>query len=82
MGWRLGLRKSWGACPSCGTVLVESLSRKVTCAGLFLLAVCFIWFGGPWLGSIVARGGIGLASILVAHLLLPGFEVRHGKYHG
>jgi hypothetical protein len=80
--WRLGLRKSWGACPHCGVVIRELFSRKLLCSLLFLLAVGFMWFGGPWDSSLALRGGLGLASILVAHLVLPGFEVRDERRNG
>src|SRR6266404_1989312 len=82
MSWRIGLRKPWGACPHCGIVLVEKLSRKATCFSLVLLSFLFMRFGERWLESLVARGALGLAAILVARLFLPGFEVRNESHSG
>jgi hypothetical protein len=79
--WRLGLRKSWGACPHCGFVIRETFQRKLSRALIFLLASGFIWFGERWQGSLALRGGVGLTGILVAALVLPGFEVRHERHN-
>src|SRR5262249_25679490 len=74
--WRLGLRKSWGACESCGIVLHEAALRKVICSAVYLIACCFIAFGDRSPGALAVRGVLGLASVILAHLILPGFEVR------
>lgn len=49
--WRLGLRKSWGACDYCGVVIIESSLRKVVCAGVFVGAAAFMWFLGRLHGN-------------------------------
>lgn len=76
LSWRFGLRKSWGACPHCGLVIRESIFRKIASTLLFLFASGFVWFGEPWLSSLALRGTLGLASILVAALVMPGFDIR------
>jgi hypothetical protein len=80
--WRLGLRKSWGACDQCGIVIRELFLRKVVCSGVFLAAMAFMWFGEPWVAGRIVRGLLGLLAIAVAHLTLPGFEIRDERRNG
>lgn len=53
--------------------------RKVGGASAFLLATGFIWFGEPWIGALALRGVLGVFSILMAALFLPGFVVRDAR---
>src|SRR5436309_15354221 len=82
LSWRVGLRKSWGACPYCGIVLVERSSRKLICAFVSICLVCFIWWGAPWLRSILMRGLLALLCIMGAHLFMLGFVVRDQRRAG